>query len=212
MGIYNQTKFLTLFNINKDKLSVEIPFEKNSIFVAEDKGYLEQHLFDYNKKNKRIYSLISPEKILRVYSQDGKKLEKSIELNAKEFILRKVHPFGSPQSNEDINMLVNSEFRTLDISEDGNFTLISYQTGIPEEEYKKARTQAEMPNIMRMFNKRYIILLESDEQKSASIMLPKDVYEVVLFKSPEYILLASNDFESPNYTSFYVARLEKVQK
>jgi hypothetical protein len=209
--LYDQTKFLTVFNIQKQTHSFAVPFEPNSIFLTENKGYNEQHLFDYNRENKKIYSLISPEKIVRVYSQDGKKLEKSIEIYPKEFILRKVHPFGSPQNQEDVNMLVNSEFRSIDVSEDGKFTLVSYQTGIPEEEYKKAKAQSEIPNIMRVFNKHYVLLLESDEQKSESILLPQDVYEVALFKSIDYILLATDSFEIPNKTTFYVARLEKVQ-
>jgi hypothetical protein len=53
--------------------------------------------------------------------------------------------------------------------------------------------------------------LENDTQTSAPILLPKDVKEVVFFKSIDYILLSTDSFENPDKTSFYVARLEKVQ-
>ncbi|GAB4494409.1 MAG: hypothetical protein OHK0045_25650 [Raineya sp.] len=212
IDIFRKLKFLSVFNLQQQSYYVDLPFEKNSIFFKNDNRYDDAVCFDYNYSNKMLYSIISPDKYVHIYQVTNKKfnLKKSILLNTEEFELRKISPFGT--TYDQMQIYVNSEFRTLDISEDGKYCMISYRTGIPVEEYQRAKSNAEIPQIHKNLNKRYVILLENDEQKSAPIQLPKNVKEVAYFKSPEYILLAPNDFESPNYTSFYVARLEKVQK
>jgi hypothetical protein len=110
-----------------------------------------------------------------------------------------------------MNMTVNSEFRALDFSEEENLCLITYKTGIPIEEYKKIDSGSQLPELSKIFNKKYAILLKDGKQISTEFQLPQDAYAVALFKSSSYILLATDSFEIPNKTTFYVSRLEKVQ-
>lgn len=209
--LYKKLKFLTVFNLENQKYYIDLPFEKNSIFVKNANQYDEAYCFDYNASHKTLYTIISPDNYVNIYTltSEGFKLKKSVELITENFQLRKILPFGNVYEQEQI--YVNSEFRTLDVSQDGKYCLVSYRTGIPIEEYRKAKSNAEIPLIHRQFNKRYVILLENDTQTSAPILLPKDVKEVVFFKSIDYILLSTDSFENPDKTSFYVARLEKVQ-
>lgn len=211
INIYRRLKFLTIFNLETQKYYIDLPFEKNSIFQKNENRYDDAYCFDYNRVDGLLYSLISPDKNINIYqvTDTGLVLKESILLETQDFELRKVGSFGSPI--DPMEIYVNSEFRTLDVSQDGKYCLVSYRTGIPVEEYKRAKSNAEIPQIHKEFNKRYVILLENKKQVSAPIQLPKDVKEVIFFKSLDYVLLSTDSFENPDKTSFYVARLEKIR-
>jgi hypothetical protein len=210
--IYNQMRFLTHYSFSKNQYTLQIPFEPKSMFITENKDFGDNHLFDFSSKDMKVYSIISPEKILNIYNvtEKGLQIDKQVPLVTKHFELRQVAPFGG-EFDGVMNMTVNSEFRALDFSEEENLCLITYKTGIPIEEYKKIDSGSQLPELSKIFNKKYAILLKDGKQISAEFQLPQDAYAVALFKSSSYILLATDSFESPDKTNFYVARLEKVQ-
>jgi hypothetical protein len=210
--LYESKKHLTIFNYDTKAFTQVVPFEENSPFLKNKNiNYFEDHFFDY--ANATLYSLISPEQTLYTYEVQGNKivLKDKIDLFTNNFELREQIAWGQ-QEKPNSSLYVNSAFRTLDVSSDGRYVLLSYESGIPMEEYKKMQSLSEGQTIDAKFNKRYLILLENNKQNASPIRLPNDVMEVALFKSPDYILLAyEGSFGTEDKTTFYVARLEKVQ-
>ena len=86
--LLNELKYLTVYNINSQKKTIEVPFEKDNKLLNSDISYSNMdQLWDYNYHTGSIYSLINNDESINEYEFDQNKIKvkNSIKIKPKYY-------------------------------------------------------------------------------------------------------------------------------
>ncbi len=212
-AFYNSYKPITLYNTANNTSSQELGFEPYGAHRKFDYYYgNSRSFFDIDSTKKNVYVLHNPDLILYKYSiAKGFPLLKKIPLIPNSY---KIEEKGEFHSNEPINMermlAVNSNYQSFNVMNE--YIIASYNTGIPDIEFKKMKSSAQWNEYFSRFDKRYLQVFYKDNKMCKDVEIPNESYAVAFFKSIEEIITVPNAMliERPNYSVFFVYKLEKI--
>lgn len=210
---YNSYKPITLYNSSNNTSSQEFGFDPDGAHRKFDYYYGNTRtFFDVDSIRKNVYVLHNPDLTLYKYSiAKGFPLLKKIPLIPNFY---KTEEKGEFHSSKPINMdrmlAVNSNYQSLNIM--GDYIVASYNTGIPDTEFKEMISSAQWSEYFGRFDKRYLQVFYKDNKMCNDIEIPKESYTVAFLKSVEEIVTIPNAMlvERLDYSVFFVYKLEKI--
>ncbi|MEA5259381.1 hypothetical protein VB264_16400 [Arcicella aquatica] len=207
---YQNYKSLTFYSLDKHKYINALGFEPESIFMDFDYHYGDINtLFVFNQFNKCFYTLHDPDSKLYKYDVSLKKI-KVIDLEPENFKLPIKYNF-SKNSTSSKHMDVNSSYVYFSTNRD--ISIVTYRTGIPEDEYNKTNSESEIPELWKKYMKYYALILIDDNKVCNDVPLPYGAVGVTNIIGGSNMILSTNPAitETPDATIFYRCKL-KINK
>lgn len=204
-------KPITFMNTANNSASLNFGIGPTSRFKRHDYHYGELYtLFDYNPDQKFFAVLTNPSDEISIWDTNSR-LIKEIPLRLERFKLPVKFKYGKGDI-EDATQIVNSMYRTLNMQ--GSNALLTYRTGLPEEDYNTLSSYAELPALFRQKMKYYGTIIDVNSgEVSKEFPLPKYAVGVASFTSTDNVLLYTNSnvTETDSTTVFYRARLKEIE-
>lgn len=207
---FDAFKPITFMNTANNSASLNFGIGPTSRFTRHDYHYGELYtLFDYNPDQKLFAVLTNPSDEISIWDTDSK-LIKEIPLRLEHFKLPVKFKYGKG-AVEDATQIVNSMYRTLNVL--GSNAVLTYRTGIPEEDFRAISSYAELPALFRQKMKYYGAVVDiTNGEVSNEFELPKYAVGIASFTSKENVLLYTNSgiTGTDSTTAFYRARLKEI--
>ncbi len=204
-------KPITFMNTANNSASLNFGIGPTSRFKRHDYHYGELYtLFDYNSNQELFAVLTNPSDEISIWDTNSR-LIKEIPLRLERFKLPVKFRYGQGDM-EDATQIVNSMYRTLNMQ--GSSALLTYRTGLPEEDYNTLSSYAELPALFKQKMKYYGTIVDINSgEVSKEFPLPKYAVGVASFISKENVLLYTNSnvTETDSTTVFYRARLKEIE-
>lgn len=143
--LIKKLRFLTLYDVRSQKISVEIPLEKNSKILSFEKEYGNfQQEWDYNFYNKQIASIINVDNYVNFYNvknftAPNVSLKSSMEIKPSCFRSEYYPDFGGEEKDPKKALLVNSSI--VDLFSQKNLLIYTYLLGMPQDEYDQYKNE-----------------------------------------------------------------------
>lgn len=207
---FDEFKPITFMNTANNSASLNFGIGPTSRFKRHDYHYGELYtLFDYNPDQEFFAVLTNPSDEISIWDTDSR-LIKEIPLRLERFKLPVKFKYGKG-AVEDATQIVNSMYRTLNVL--GSNAVLTYRTGIPEEDFRTINSYAELPALFRQKMKYYGAMVDiTNGEVSNEFELPKYAVGVASFTSKDNVLLYTNSgiTETDSTTVFYRARLKEL--
>ncbi len=206
---FNEYKPITFMNTTNNSASLNFGIGPTSRFKRHDYHYGELYtLFDYNPDQELFAVLTNPSDEISIWNTDSK-LIREIPLRLERFKLPVKFKYGKG-GVEDATQIVNSMYRTLNVH--SSKALLTYRTGIPEEDFRTISSYAELPALFRQKMKYFGAIIDITKgEVSNEFELPEYAVGVASFTSADNVLLYTNPgiTETDSTTVFYRARLKE---
>ena len=208
---YQSYKSLTFYNINNSEYINAFGFEPESDFMDFEYHYGDIiTLFNFNSFTKSFYTLHNPDSKLYKYDISLKKI-KTIDLEPNNFKLPVRYNFSIKKTPSYKHMDVNSSYVYLSTNKD--VSIITYRTGIPEDEYDKTNSEAEIPELWKKYMKYYAIILINDNKVCNDVPLPYSAVGVSYIHDANNMILSTNPSitETEEATIFYRCKIKIIK-
>lgn len=204
-------KPITFMNTANNSASLNFGIGPTSRFWRHDYHYGEIYtLFDFDPDQEFFAVLTNPSDEISIWDTNSR-LVREIPLRLDRFKLPVKFKYGKG-GMDDATQAVNSMYKTLSLR--GSNALLTYRTGVPEEDFRALSSYAELPALFRQKMKYFgaIVDIESGEV-SNEFELPKYAVGVASFTSKDNVLLYTNSgvTETDSTTVFYRARLKEIE-
>lgn len=204
-------KPITFMNTVNNSASLNFGIGPTSRLMRHNYHYGELYtLFDYNPDQELFAVLTNPSDEISIWDTNSRMI-KEIPIRLERFKLPVKFSYGQGDA-EDATQIVNSMYRTLNMQ--GSNALLTYRTGIPQEDYKGISSYAELPTLFKHKMKYYGTIIDVNSgEVSKEFPLPKYAVGVASFISKDNVLLYTNPgvTETDSTTVFYRARLKEIE-
>lgn len=204
-------KPITFMNTANNSASLNFGIGPTSRFRRHDYHYGELYtLFDFDPDREFFAVLTNPSDEISIWDSNSR-LVKEIPLRLDRFKLPVKFKYGKG-GMDDATQAVNSMYRTLSLQ--GSNALLTYRTGVPEEDFRALSSYAELPGLFRQEMKYFGAIVDIEKgEVSNEFELPKYAVGVASFASKDNVLLYTNSgvTETDSTTVFYRARLKEIE-
>ncbi len=198
-------KPLTMFDIESTTYQNMFGYAPQSIFLKFDYYYnTRQMIFDYSYQDSTFHIVFDPEP--RIYSYQANQNFTSaqvIDLKPEHFKVPLKAKFDGPEVDIYKSLAVNSDLTSLSACQD--YIFVTYNTGIPEEEYT---SPGDMANVSGKLMKQYLIVIKDGQKISGDILMPEGLYSFSLANSPDD-LIGAFPMERKGHSVFMVYKLKR---
>ncbi|MCE7992799.1 MAG: hypothetical protein HEP71_12500 [Roseivirga sp.] len=208
---FDEFKPITFMNTANNSASLNFGIGPTSRFRRHDYHYGELYtLFDFDPDQEFFAVLTNPSDEISIWDTNSR-LIKEIPLRLNRFKLPVKYKYGKG-GIEDATQAVNSMYRTLSLQ--GSNALLTYRTGVPEEDFRALSSYAELPALFRHKMKYFGAIVDIEKgEVSSEFELPEYAVGVASFISKDNMLLYTNSgvTETDSTTVFYRARLKEIE-
>jgi hypothetical protein len=203
---YTEKPLFTFFNLTKETFKLKITHPKNGLYASTDKQFpgAASPMFAVNQQG--MFVLYPPEENLYKFSLTGEQAGK-YPCRFEHFQIRSNDISGVPAKDVERSIATNSAIRSLNVND--SIALITYSTGIIDDEYAEIKGVSNWVAVMEKYNKYYVSVYVNGTKKHKDILISPKFYGVSYMKSPSEVIMHTNfNFqESKDHSVIYICKL-----
>jgi hypothetical protein len=203
---YKEKPLFTFFNLNKETYELKITHPQDGLYATTDKQFPGAASPMFATSQRDMFVLYPPEEKLYKFNSTGEQIGK-YPCNFEYFQIRSNDKSGVTAKDVDRSIAINSAIRGIYAKD--SIVLVTYSTGITNDEYAEIDGAKNWVAVMEKYNKYYASTYVNGIKKYEDILLSPKFYGISHMKSPlEAIMHTNFNFqESKEHSVIYFCKL-----